>query len=85
MTFPTAEPAEYDLAAVLHLLIDHGRLPDEVTAKACHQAVTDWFVDPYPLGSVASPDTPASTEGDTPASTEADATSDATVHAHLTP
>lgn len=42
------EPVQPDmtLAAVLHLLIDHGRLPDEATAQACHVAVSDALTPP---------------------------------------
>jgi hypothetical protein len=59
VTFPEIQTPDYGISDVLHLLIDHGRLPDEVTVNACHQAVRDHY------GSHGDPDTAPDTSADT--------------------
>lgn len=51
MTDPTLAdtPEEQSLADVLHLLVDHGRLPDEGTARRAHEAIERYFADTSPL------------------------------------
>jgi hypothetical protein len=66
VTFPTDQPApDYSLSDVLHLLVDHGRLPDEVTSLACHRAVDVFFTEAPPAADDTVPVDTVSTDSAT--------------------